>query len=62
LGGGEGKHEGKNHLEDPGVDGRIILTWIFRKWDREAWTGFIWAQDRDRWRALLNTVMSLRVA
>jgi hypothetical protein len=20
-----GKHEGKNHLEDPGVDGRIIL-------------------------------------
>jgi hypothetical protein len=22
-----------DHLEDPGVDGRIILTWIFRKWD-----------------------------
>ena len=21
------------HLEDPGVDGRIILSWIFRKWD-----------------------------
>jgi hypothetical protein len=21
-------------LEDPGVDGRIILRWIFRKWDR----------------------------
>jgi len=20
-------------LEDPGVDGRIILRWIFRKWD-----------------------------
>jgi len=28
-----GKPEGKNHLEDPGVDGRIILRWIFRKWD-----------------------------
>ena len=28
-----GKPEGKNHLEDPGVDGRIILRWIFGKWD-----------------------------
>jgi len=26
------KSEGRNHLEDPGVDGRIILRWIFRKW------------------------------
>jgi len=22
-----------DHLEDSGVDGRIILRWIFRKWD-----------------------------
>jgi hypothetical protein len=21
------------HLEDPGIDGRILLRWIFRKWD-----------------------------
>jgi hypothetical protein len=21
------------HLEDPGIDGRIILSWIFRNWD-----------------------------
>jgi hypothetical protein len=27
------KPEGKNHGEDPGVDGRIILGWSFRKWD-----------------------------
>jgi hypothetical protein len=29
-------------MGDPGVDGRIILRWIFRKWDVEACTGFIW--------------------
>jgi hypothetical protein len=28
--------EGKNHLTDPGKDGRIILKLIFRKWGGEA--------------------------
>jgi hypothetical protein len=23
----------RDHLENPGVDGRTILRWIFRKWD-----------------------------
>ena len=27
------KPGGKNHLEEQGVDGRIILRWIFRKWE-----------------------------
>jgi len=37
-----GKPEGKNHLEDSGTDGRIILRWNFRKWDVGVWTGSSW--------------------
>ena len=32
----------RNHLGYPGVDGRIILRWIFRKCDVVTWTGLIW--------------------
>jgi len=36
--GGENLRE-RDHLGDSGVDGRIILRWIFRKWVVGVWTG-----------------------
>ena len=32
----------RDHLGDPGLDERIILRWIFRKWDVGVWTGWSW--------------------
>jgi hypothetical protein len=49
-----------DNFGDPGVDGRIILKWILKKWDG----GINWiemAEDRDRWRAVVNAVMNFRV-
>jgi hypothetical protein len=31
-----------DHLEDTSIDGKIILRWIFRKWNVGAWTGSSW--------------------
>jgi hypothetical protein len=42
-GGGEvfwrGNLRERDHLEDQGVNGTIILRWIFRKWAVGVWTG-----------------------
>jgi hypothetical protein len=49
------------HSEDRGVDGRMGSECILR---RLAWGSVEWiqlAQDRDRWRAFVNTVKNLRV-
>jgi hypothetical protein len=41
--GSDGGHlRERDHVEDPDIDGRIILRWIFRKWDVGARTGSIW--------------------
>ena len=42
----ERERERAGPLGRPGVDGRIILKGILRKWDEEAWTGLIWLRIR----------------
>ena len=32
----------RDHWGDPDGDGRIVLRWIFRKWDVVVWTGSSW--------------------
>jgi len=32
----------RDHFEDPGIDGSVILRWIFKEWDLGAWTGSSW--------------------
>ena len=56
-----GNQRERDHLGDPGVDGRIILIWIFRNRDVEVMDWIELPQDRDRWRALVSAVMNLRI-
>ena len=37
-----GRLEGKKPLGNTGIDGKIILRWIFKRWDGEGWTGLNW--------------------
>jgi hypothetical protein len=34
--------KGRDHEEDLGVDGRLILEWILEKQNWKLWTVFIW--------------------
>jgi hypothetical protein len=49
----------RGHLGEPGIDGRIILRWIFRKWDGLNWIDL--ARDKNSCRALVNAVMNFQV-
>jgi hypothetical protein len=51
----------RKHLEESGVDGRIILRWIFRKCVVGDMDWIDLAEDRDMWRAFVNAVTKLRV-
>jgi len=51
----------RDHWGDPGADLRIVLRWIFRKWDVEGMDWIELAQDRHMLRALVNAVMNLWV-
>jgi hypothetical protein len=54
-----GKSEVKDHLGDPGVDGSLILRWIFRKWDVGVRTGSSWLRIGTGGVALVNALMNI---
>jgi hypothetical protein len=51
----------KDHLEDQGIDGSMGSKWTFVTLFAGVWSGIHLARDRDHWRAVVVTVMNLRV-
>jgi hypothetical protein len=52
----------RDHWGDPGVDGRIALRWIFQKVGCRGMDWLELAQDRDRWRALVDALINRRIS
>ena len=51
----------RDHLDDTGIDGRLILQWIFKKWNGGGMDWIDPAQKRDRWWALVNAGINFQV-
>ena len=49
----------RDHSEELGVNGRIILKLILKKWHREAWAGCFWFKIGAVGRSLVTAVMKL---
>jgi hypothetical protein len=52
---------GRSHLEDQGIDDRIIIKWTFKKCHERYMDWIALAQDGDRWRELVTAVVDHRV-
>jgi len=59
---GRKKLRAKDHLRNLGVDGRIILKCVVKKWDNMGMDWIDLGQDRDRQQISLKEVIHLRVA
>jgi hypothetical protein len=51
----------RDHLGEPGVDGKIIIRWTFRKWDVGVWTEFSCLRIQTGGWHFVKAVMNLRV-
>lgn len=48
-------------MEDPGIDGKIILRWLFKEVGCKGRDWIDVAQYRETWRAFVNAVKNFRV-
>jgi hypothetical protein len=50
-----GNRKERDHLEDLGIDGRIILIYILRKWEGDVCELDLSDSGTGQWQAVLNT-------